>query len=171
MKTEYKQVLETYIRKVDRLVHLIISGEEIITTVEHPFYVKGRGFIEAGNLLVGDKLVSANGENLIIEDYHIELTDELVPVYNFQVEDFHTYHVGNNMILVHNVGSNYAETPLPNFDKAEINPKKLTDYALNPDHPVGANKARVFKSALGYDKNNAGELIERYIANCQNLKL
>ncbi len=33
MKTEYKQVLETYIRKVDRLVHLIISGEEIITTV------------------------------------------------------------------------------------------------------------------------------------------
>ena len=59
MKTEYKPVLETYIRKVDRLVHLIISGEEIITTVDHPFYVQGRGFIEAGNLLLGDKFVSA----------------------------------------------------------------------------------------------------------------
>ena len=45
MHTDYKLVLETYIRKVDRLVHLIISGEEIITTVDHPFYVQGRGFL------------------------------------------------------------------------------------------------------------------------------
>ena len=61
MQITYKPVLETYIRKVDRLVHLIISGEEIITTVDHPFYVQCRGFIEAGNLLIGDKLVSAIG--------------------------------------------------------------------------------------------------------------
>ena len=107
MKTEYKQVLETYIRKVDRLVHLIISGEEIITTVDHPFYVQGRGFIEAGSLLVGDKLISANGDDLTIEDYRIELTDEPTSVYNFQVEDFHTYHVGKNGILVHNAGNEY----------------------------------------------------------------
>ena len=78
MKTEYKQVLETYIRKVDRLVHLIISGEEIITTVDHPFYVQGRGFIDAGNLLVGDKLVSSIGEDLLIENYNIEVTEEVV---------------------------------------------------------------------------------------------
>ena len=38
MQTTCKPVLETYIRKVDRLVHLIISGEEIITTVDHSFY-------------------------------------------------------------------------------------------------------------------------------------
>ena len=78
MKTEYKQVLETYIRKVDRLVHFIISGEEIITTVDHPFYVQGRGFIDAGNLLVGDKLVSSIGEDLLIENYNIEVTEEVV---------------------------------------------------------------------------------------------
>ena len=33
MQTTCKPVLETYIRKVDRLVHLIISGEKIITFV------------------------------------------------------------------------------------------------------------------------------------------
>ena len=88
--------------KVDILVHLIISGEEIITTVDHPFYVKGRGFIEVGNLLVGDKLVSAIGEDLLIENYHIELMDDYVSVYNFQVEDFHTYFVGDCGVLVHN---------------------------------------------------------------------
>ena len=102
MQTTYKPVLETYIRKVDRLVHLIISGEEIITTVDHPFYVQGRGFIEAGNLLVGDKLVSAIGEDLLIENYNIEETENLVDVYNFQVEDFHTYHVGDCAVWVHN---------------------------------------------------------------------
>ena len=109
MKTEYKPVLETYIRKVDRLVHLIISGEEIITTVDHPFYVQGRGFIEAGKLLVGDKLISAMAEDLLIENYHIEETEELVSVYNFQVEDFHTYFVGDCAVWVHNaecIGAN-----------------------------------------------------------------
>jgi len=51
---------------------------------------------------VGDKLVSVNGEDLIVEDYHIELTEEPVSVYNFQVEDFHTYFVGDCAVWVHN---------------------------------------------------------------------
>ncbi len=62
------------------------------------FYVQGRVFIEAGNLLLGDKLVSAIGEDLLIENYNVELIDELVPVYNFQVEDFHTYFVGDCLL-------------------------------------------------------------------------
>lgn len=60
-ETAEKTVLETYIRQVDKLVHLTINGEEIVTTDNHPFYVQGRDFIEAGNLLVGDKLISVNG--------------------------------------------------------------------------------------------------------------
>ena len=97
-----KTVLETYVRQVDKLVHITINGEEIVTTDNHPFYVQGRGFINAGNLLVGDKLVSVNGEDLIIEDYYLELTEEPVSVYNFQVEDFHTYFVGDCAVWVHN---------------------------------------------------------------------
>lgn len=79
---------------MDKLVHITINGEEIVTTDNHPFYVQGRGFINAGNLLVGDKLISVNGDDLIIEDYYIELTEEPVSVCNFQVEGFHTYFVG-----------------------------------------------------------------------------
>ena len=63
--TTEKTVLETYVRQVDRLVHLTINGEEIVTTVDHPFYVQNRGFINAGNLLTGDTLISVNGDNLI----------------------------------------------------------------------------------------------------------
>ena len=38
---------------------------------------------------------------------------------------------------------------LPNLDRATIDPRKLVDYALNPNHPEGRHKARVFLSALG----------------------
>lgn len=38
-ETAEKTVLETYIRQVDKLVHLTINGEEIVTTDNHPFYV------------------------------------------------------------------------------------------------------------------------------------
>lgn len=73
LETSEKTVLETYVRKVDKLVHLVINGEEVITTDNHPFYVQGRGFIEAGRLLVGDKLVSVNGDDLLIEKYKMRL--------------------------------------------------------------------------------------------------
>ena len=85
-----------------KLVHLITNGEEIITTDNHPFYVQGRGFINAGNLLVGDKLISVNGEDLFVEKHYIEETDVPVDVYNFQVEDHHTYFVGECCAWVHN---------------------------------------------------------------------
>ena len=37
LETAEKPVLETYVRKVDKLVHLMVNGEEIVTTVDHPF--------------------------------------------------------------------------------------------------------------------------------------
>ena len=102
METSPKTVLETYIRQVDKLVHLTINGEEIVTTDNHPFYIQGRDLIEAGNLLVGDKLISVNGEDLFVKKHQVEELDEPVDVYNFKVEDYHTYFVGDCAVWVHN---------------------------------------------------------------------
>ena len=102
METSPKTVLETYIREVTTLVHLTVNGEEIVTTVDHPFYVKNQGFIKAGELIVGDELLDVNGNVLLVENFDVELTEEPVKVYNFKVEDFHTYFVGNCKIWVHN---------------------------------------------------------------------
>jgi YD repeat-containing protein len=44
-------------------------------------------------------------------------------------------------------------------NRAVIDPRKLTDYALNIDHPVGGNKAQVFESVLGFKKSNADDLL------------
>ncbi len=51
----------------------------------------------------------------------------------------------------------------PSFSNVGINTeRKLKGYALNPDHPAGKNKARVFKKALGFTSDDASEL-ERQI--------
>jgi hypothetical protein len=48
---------------------------------------------------------------------------------------------------------------LKNAHQAIIDQRKLHDYTLNPRHPRGRAKARVFKSALGYDRSNCADLI------------
>ena len=121
METSPKTVLETYIREVTTLVHLTVNGEEIVTTVDHPFYVKNQGFIKAGELIVGDELLDVTGNILLVENFDVGLTDKPVKVYNFQVEDFHTYYVGENNILVHNAGQEYK------IPKSGTGKEKATD--------------------------------------------
>ncbi|WP_336297449.1 DUF6883 domain-containing protein [Serratia rubidaea] len=37
----------------------------------------------------------------------------------------------------------------------------VTSYALNSEHPVGGDKAKIFESALGYNQSNADILAGR----------
>lgn len=141
-----KKVLETYVRQVDRLVYLTINGEEIVTTVDHPFYVKDCGFVNACDLQVGNKVINVSGDALIIENTITRFVKKLVTVYNFQVEDFHTYHVGNNSVLVHNAGENYAKPTEP------YNRRK--HYGNTP-----TNKDR---EAIGGSPDHDPPLVQRY---------
>jgi hypothetical protein len=54
-----------------------------------------------------------------------------------------------------------ARLVMPHADEAHIDSRKLTDYALNPDHPVGRNKARVFESTTGFTRDNHDSLLEQ----------
>jgi hypothetical protein len=49
---------------------------------------------------------------------------------------------------------------LPNGDRAIVPAEKLRDYCLNPQHPVGGHKARVFASSLGLAATDADVLRE-----------
>lgn len=144
VETAEKTVIETYVRQVDKLVYLTINGEEIVTTDNHPFYVQGRGFIDAGNLLVGDKLISVNGEYLLIEDYRIELTEESVSVYNFQVEDYHTYFVGECCVWVHNDKCKVVKTAKGNEEIPIVG---------NPGSPSWNSAVKSLKEAKGKGNN------------------
>lgn len=102
MERAEKMVLETYVHETDEVVHLTINGEVITSTLDHPFYVQDAGFVGAGELYIGDKLLDAEGNTLLVEDVKVEKLSEPVKVHNFKVEEFHTYHVGTNSTLVHN---------------------------------------------------------------------
>ena len=92
METGYKKVLEKYVRKTRELIHIIAGGEEIVSTPDHPYYVAGRGFVNACQLCIGSPLLDADGRVLETEQIYKEYLeeDEEVTVYNFQVEDWHT---------------------------------------------------------------------------------
>jgi hypothetical protein len=47
----------------------------------------------------------------------------------------------------------------PNFADAELDSRKITEYAMNPAHPRGRDKYRVIHSATGLDQSDAA-LIE-----------
>lgn len=47
---------------------------------------------------------------------------------------------------------------LPNGENALVPMEKLVNYCLNPDHPRGKDKARVFASVLGFTQNSASQL-------------
>lgn len=47
---------------------------------------------------------------------------------------------------------------LLNAEHAVVDYRKLSSYSLDPTHPAGGHKARVFQSALGYNPTNADVL-------------
>lgn len=57
---------------------------------------------------------------------------------------------------------------LPNPENAIVDRQKLAGYCLNPNHPDGKHKARVFKSALSLVMNNADELSLALIEAAKN---
>ena len=101
-ETELKQVVRTFVRESDELVHVFVKGDEIVCTNEHPFYSPVKGWTAACDLRAGDVLVTVNGEYVVVEFIQHELLESPVLVYNFEVEDFHTYYVGTSVVLVHN---------------------------------------------------------------------
>ena len=103
LEVSLKPVLETYIRETSHLVHITVNGEEIVSTFNHPYYVKGQGFVNAVDLCIGYELINNNGEPLVVEQiFREDLHEETVSVYNFKVSQNHTYHVGIHSVLVHN---------------------------------------------------------------------
>lgn len=101
-ETALKQVVETYINETDELVHVFVHGDEIVATPSHPFYSPVKGWTAAVHLRAGDILVLVNGEYVVVEKVQHELLESPVKVYNFQVEDYHTYYVSDAGVLVHN---------------------------------------------------------------------
>ena len=97
-----KRVVTTTVNKVDRLIELDIDGEIIQCTETHPFQVKGKGWVDAFNLNPGDIVYTKDWNTASVNSVNLLELDEPVEVFNFEVEDCHTYFVGDWFVLVHN---------------------------------------------------------------------
>lgn len=97
-----KRVVRTFLNEKDELVHVQVNGETITCTTEHPFYVQGKGWIAAKDLKPDYRLVLQNGRDVSVDAIWREKLAEPTAVNNFEVEDFHTYYVGIDCVLVHN---------------------------------------------------------------------
>lgn len=89
-------------KDVIRLRYINEQGktEQLGVTQEHPFYVKGRGWVAAGELKPGDFLESRDDSVLTVvslKKYKVRHN-----TYNFEVADYHTYFAGKLGALVHN---------------------------------------------------------------------
>ena len=99
----YKKVVRLFRNETKEWYHIFVNDEEIVCTGGHPFYSTKYGkFITAKDLKTDDKLLFSNGEYGIINRIKVEVLAEPQTTYNFEVEDFHTYYVGENEVLVHN---------------------------------------------------------------------
>ena len=111
----YKTVKRTFIKESDEIVHVTISNSDksesvtIDATPGHPFYVVGYGFKYASELKIGDKLRSVSGDIYEVTDTEVEHFGIPIKVYNFEVEDWHTYAVSEVGVVVHN-SKGYVES-------------------------------------------------------------
>ncbi len=112
---EVSRIYETENRAILDLTVMGVDGhQEVIgVTPNHRFWNEAQGWIEAGDLKVGDALVDKNGAALSVAA--IRERAEAAVTYNLEVDDFHTYFVGKSGVWVHNGGP--AVCPA-NFSKA-----------------------------------------------------
>ncbi|WP_017327148.1 polymorphic toxin-type HINT domain-containing protein [Synechococcus sp. PCC 7336] len=96
-----RQVTEWYERQAPVIIDLFIGTEKISCTPEHPFWVKGRGWMRASQLTVGTILQTRAGEPVSIDA--VRKHDEPTNIYNVEITGLHTYFVSNLEILSHNM--------------------------------------------------------------------
>ncbi len=64
---ELKVIEETFVW-TGQILHLHVGNQVIRTTLEHPFYVRGKGWREGGSLEAGDLLASNDGRWVAVTD-------------------------------------------------------------------------------------------------------
>ena len=90
----------------------------------------GKGWVAAGDLVVGDEVYNLDETASAILGLEIEILDEPVLVYNLEVEDFHSYFVGCVPVLVHNKCHGHHSDP----KYLGGDPKQPLTYIDSTDH-------------------------------------
>jgi hypothetical protein len=113
----YKPIMQTTTRDPSPMIKIDLGSETIAATRGHPFWVAGKGWRMAKQIEAGLPLHGLSGAVSVVG------VEEAPPAeawyefsYNLIVDDFHTYFVGDNRILVHDnrlFAHDHTSSPLP----------------------------------------------------------
>jgi hypothetical protein len=79
------------------------DGSVVYATAGHPFWDLSAGaFVTAGELSVGDEVLTAGGARLSVTA--VVLHEQDLTAYNLSISEIHTYYAGDAAVLVHNKG-------------------------------------------------------------------
>lgn len=97
-----KTVKDT-IKHWDRMSDLVLEDGTVLTTTEdHPYWsVDGQRFERTDELSSGERVLAADGRFVRVQGLEVASRRDGW-AYNLSVEGIHTYHVGDDEILVHN---------------------------------------------------------------------
>ncbi|WP_241826854.1 RICIN domain-containing protein [Streptomyces graminilatus] len=101
-KKSLQPVLNLFHHTVDSLVRINTADGQVEATDSHRFWVRERGWVEAGELRAGDTLEGRDGGSDQV--LGTTVVNGSIEVFNFEVARNHTYYVyaGSTPVLVHN---------------------------------------------------------------------
>ena len=101
-QAEPGEVTDTYIHDQVATWQVTTESGTVTTTAVHPFYVDGKGWVEAQDLRAGDQLYDETGS--LVTVVAIQATGQIATVYNVTVKDLHNYYVADDSswVLAHN---------------------------------------------------------------------
>ena len=138
-----------------RVSYMDGQGEEetLGASLEHPFRVAGRGWVGAGELKPGDRIVRRDGGSLTVKQVVRDPVRR--DTFNFEVAGVHTYFVGGLGAWVHNasvIGDALSKGVQAGEagSYASLNARRVTGDGLTPHHMPQAGAGRT-----GYDEGGA----------------
>ncbi|WP_051208362.1 colicin E5-related ribonuclease [Saccharospirillum impatiens] len=143
---DYKRVSDAYSHEHTDGMTLTVSHwdgttETLTTTQEHPFYVEEIGFVPAGELVTGQQVATADGMPVTIDT--VDLTPIQLIAYNYTVEDFSTYFVGESRLWVHNACNTVIESKIrKQMGERGWNENSIQDVIQNPSRTAGTRDTR-----------------------------
>ncbi len=126
---EYRPVTQTLQRETRQLYRIRYSdGSVIQSTRFHPFFVEEGKQVEAEELERGMSSLLSEEKESLLGKLRIETVEELqlkepVAVYNMEVEEFHTYFVGQHQVWVHNQPRGPGR-PSPRVVRPRVRPRR-----------------------------------------------
>ncbi len=144
-----KRVEHVFVHE-DTVIDLVVDGEVITTTEDHPFWsVTDQRFERADELAPGEKVLGADGRVITVSGLQLGTAREAL-AYNLSVQGIHTYHVGDDEILVHNSCFTSLDA-LKNPKSLEgLAPSQIDDLARNAGFEIRAGSASAKNPATRY---------------------